>query len=116
MVNLGVLSMGLGLTSLITQSSAYWHALFRTGVQSKFRFIALFQVIYLSFFRCLSPCNDLDGRKYARRCRRHTAVLLEELQLGALWNEYGLVGDVIVSLNPFFIIYIGCADGSEAIH
>lgn len=32
------------------------------------------------------------------RCREHTEVLVEALELGVLWDDYGLVGDLVVRL------------------
>lgn len=31
-----------------------------------------------------------------RRSQAHTELLVEEFELGMLWDEYGLVGDVVV--------------------
>ena len=36
-------------------------------------------------------------------------MIVEKLELGVLWDEYGLVGDVVVSLNFFYILYDICA-------
>lgn len=39
-----------------------------------------------------------------RRSREHTEVLVSELELGVLWDEYGLVGDLVVCnhiVGPF---------------
>ena len=33
-----------------------------------------------------------------RRCREHNDVLVEQKELGDLWDNYGLVGDVVVSI------------------
>ncbi|KAJ7170354.1 hypothetical protein C8R43DRAFT_1120786 [Mycena crocata] len=44
--------------------------------------------------RCLSPAHDLD-RDSARRCAEHTAALLEGLTLKELWDDFGIVGDII---------------------
>lgn len=38
-------------------------------------------------------------RRYAPWCKQHTAFLLRNMQLGKLWEEKGLVGDVIVRLT-----------------
>ena len=48
-------------------------------------------------FRCTAPANDLDNGEYGRRSREHTDMLVEEFELGVLWDQYGLVGDVVVS-------------------
>jgi hypothetical protein len=43
------------------------------------------------------PARDLDSKKHGRRSQAHTEILVEELELGTLWDEYGLVGDIVVS-------------------
>jgi len=66
-------------------------------------------------FRCTAPANDLDSGHHVRRSQAHTELLVEEFELGMLWDEYGLVGDIVVrssvplifnaicsSLNVFF--------------
>jgi hypothetical protein len=61
-------------------------------------------------FRCLAPSNDLDGESHVPRSREHTNALVEMLELGVLWDEYGLVGDMVVRIqavayllySPFF--------------
>jgi hypothetical protein len=51
------------------------------------------------FTRCTASPKDLDGKDDAiPRCREHTDILVEELELGILWDEYGLVGDIVVSI------------------
>ena len=51
----------------------------------------------LVVIRCTAHKNDLDGGG-GRRSRDHTELLVSELELGVLWEEYGLVGDLVVSL------------------
>ena len=51
---------------------------------------------YQSFQRCTAPPQDLDGEGYVPRHHMHTEILVEELELGVLWDEYGLVGDLVV--------------------
>ena len=48
--------------------------------------------------RCMASAKNLDGGDATCRCREHTDFLVEELELGILWDEYGLVGDIIVSI------------------
>ena len=33
------------------------------------------------------------------RSRDHTDILIEELDLGDLWNEFGIVANIVVSVN-----------------
>lgn len=37
-----------------------------------------------------------------RRSQAHTELLVEEFELGMLWDEYGLVGDVVVRILRHF--------------
>jgi hypothetical protein len=54
------------------------------------------------FDRCTADKSDLNGTG-GRRSRDHTELLVTELELGTLWDEYGLVGDIIVS---FFRLHL----------
>ena len=49
--------------------------------------------------RCLAPSKNLDGQRHIRRSRKHTEVVGEEFELGVLWDEYGIVGDIIVKIS-----------------
>ena len=51
----------------------------------------------LVVIRCTAHKNDLDGGG-GRRSRSHTELPVSELELGVLWDEYGLVGDLVVCL------------------
>jgi hypothetical protein len=60
-----------------------------------------------SHFRCTAPAKDLDSAQHVRRSQAHTELLVEEFELGMLWDEYGLVGDVVVRiLLNFFCVRI----------
>jgi hypothetical protein len=48
--------------------------------------------------RCTAPANDLDSGQYVCRSQAHAELLVEEFELGMLWDEYGLVGDIVVHL------------------
>ncbi|KAH9011095.1 hypothetical protein EDB83DRAFT_2322269 [Lactarius deliciosus] len=50
-------------------------------------------------FRKTAPANGLDSKKYGRRSKVLTKLLVEGFELGPLWDEYGLVDDVIM-VNP----------------
>ena len=52
--------------------------------------------------RCTARPEDLDGEGGRRSCE-HTELLVSELELGVLWDEYGLVGDVVVHITVFLI-------------
>ena len=51
----------------------------------------------LVVIRCTAHQNDLDGGGGRWSCD-HTELLVSELELGVLWDEYGLVGDIVVCL------------------
>ncbi|KAF8259070.1 hypothetical protein EI94DRAFT_1707420 [Lactarius quietus] len=44
--------------------------------------------------KCTAPAKGLDSGKHVRRSQAHSELLVEEFELGTLWDEYGLVGDV----------------------
>ena len=44
---------------------------------------------------CSCTSKDLTVAN-GRRSREHTEALVSEFELGVLWEEYGLVGDVVV--------------------
>ena len=53
----------------------------------------------MSLSRCTTPSDDLDGGRYPPCSKEHTELISAEFELGQLWNEYGLVGDVKVSFH-----------------
>ena len=48
-------------------------------------------------FRCTAPAFDLDGALAGRRSHAHTECALDACTLQELWNNYGTVGDLVVS-------------------
>ncbi|KAG2360595.1 hypothetical protein BDR07DRAFT_1451925 [Suillus spraguei] len=51
---------------------------------------------------CLADRRDLDGdRPCLRQCEKHRELLVEELEYGKLWEEYGIVGDVVPFMNNY---------------
>jgi hypothetical protein len=51
--------------------------------------------------RCTAQANSLDDEICGHRSCEHTDMLIEAFELGILWDKYGLVGDVVVSI--FFL-------------
>ena len=47
-------------------------------------------------FRCTAPAKDLDSGHHVHHSQAHTELLVEEFELGMLWDEYGLVGNIVV--------------------
>lgn len=97
------LSMGLDHTQLIIQNKHFLPVLFKAGVLGKTLHSAIIHTHIQGYARCTAPSQDLDGERHLRRSRAHTDELGEAFELGVLWDEYGIVGDVIV--NFLIIIY-----------
>ena len=52
---------------------------------------------YSNLIRCTAHRTKLDNDESStRRCKEHTEALVQEFELGVLWDEYGIVGDVVV--------------------
>jgi hypothetical protein len=67
-------------------------------VNSQFLLLDLFVTFLLS--RCRAPSGQLDGEDvYERRSRDHTDFLATMCEMGALYDNYGIIGDVIVRLQ-----------------
>ena len=49
----------------------------------------------------MAPAKHLDITDALPCCQEHSNALVEMLELGALWDEYGLVGDVVVCVLKF---------------
>ncbi|KZP25932.1 hypothetical protein FIBSPDRAFT_732975 [Athelia psychrophila] len=50
--------------------------------------------------KCTVPLDSPDTLG-SRRTRAHSDLLVTELELGVLWEEYGLVGDIVPFTNDF---------------
>ncbi|KAH9946552.1 hypothetical protein B0H21DRAFT_779030 [Amylocystis lapponica] len=49
---------------------------------------------------CTAHCNDLDdGKPHGQCTRKHRDALLAVLDLGTLWEDYGIVADIIPFTN-----------------
>ena len=57
----------------------------------------------MSFFRCTAPATDIDSDGHGRHSQAHTELLVESFELGVLWDEYGLVEDIVVSVLPLIV-------------
>jgi hypothetical protein len=45
---------------------------------------------------CTAPANDLDSPAAGRRSHEHTAAAMNAASLDELWDNYGIIGDIIV--------------------
>ena len=51
--------------------------------------------------RCLAFRNNLDDDNALHHCCDHTEALIEHFPLDKLWNEYGIVGELVPFTNDF---------------
>ena len=56
------------------------------------------------FFRCTAPANDLNSGHHVCCSQMHTELLVNAFELGVLWDEYRLVGDVVVSILALYYL------------
>ena len=47
----------------------------------------------------MSRNKDLDVN-VLYRCEEHTNLLAEDIDSGVLWDEYGIVSDLVVTFSP----------------
>jgi hypothetical protein len=99
----GELYMALVHISPIIPSSVFLHVLCKDGVQSKAKDYPLPLLKILNYSRCTARSTHLESDALRSRTREHTNLLVEELDLGILWDEYGLVGNIIVRI--FIILF-----------
>jgi len=101
MVTTVKLSMVWAHTLRTIRSRLYWRVLCRTGVQGE-ECGQTIQRNVSEFFYCgrTAPSDDLDGPHCVNmRSHERTALLMESgtLSLKELRDDYGMVGDLIVS-------------------
>ncbi|KAH9984782.1 hypothetical protein BJV77DRAFT_952361 [Russula vinacea] len=51
--------------------------------------------------KCTAPFSNLNSVWCVRRSLEHTKLILQLYNLGQLWDEYGLVGDITPFTNDF---------------
>ena len=64
----------------------------------------LIKSMLTSFFGCTAPAKDLDSGYYVCHSQEHAELLGEVFELSTLWDEYGLVGDVVVSVPLLYYL------------
>ena len=91
--------MGLAHILLIILSKQYSCVLFRGGASGRCS-VSSYDTRannLPSFTSCTAPSHDLDGDIHPHHDRQYTDMLVEMFELVQLWDEYGLVRDVVVS-------------------
>jgi len=102
MVIFDELSTALVHISQIIPSRLSLPALYKDGVHGKLSWPLSSSYCKSDWF-CSCTAKDL-AIAGGRRSREHTEALVSEFELGTLWDEYGLVGDLVVCnhlVNPF---------------
>ncbi|KAI5989966.1 hypothetical protein EDD15DRAFT_2370292 [Pisolithus albus] len=81
----------------------YWHVIYGLGPYiADYEEQALLTCIVCNWCpRCLAYRNDLDDDNALHHCRDHTEMLISEFSLDALWNEYGIVGELVPFTHDF---------------
>jgi Plavaka transposase len=68
-------------------------------------------------FRCTAPSNDLDSGHHVRRSQAHNELLVELFDFPILWDEYGLVGTIVVCSSVLYLmLYVHFRKFFIAIH
>ena len=75
--------------------------LYRPRVVSQVCLMYQCYCILITSYRCMVKDSDLEGPGVAYHHQEHSEVLVDEIPIVQLWDEWGLVGDIIVS-SPFF--------------
>ena len=92
--------LSMGLAHTLATIPNRWHSpvSFRTGAKSKYLVVCTSYVWCLPFsHRCTAPADNLNGGWHPPRSKEHTEIISAKFELGQLWDEYGLVGDIVVS-------------------
>ena len=83
-------------------------ALCRTGAQGEYTPPSQCFHAHL-YSRCTARPNDLDefGEGPGRRSHEHTYLLQKHFDLKMLWDEYGIVGNIMVCPLPTIHVFLG---------
>jgi len=89
---------------LTTLNNVLLDVSFKGGVQSEFYCCKIYHCsITSTILRCTAPANRLDNPPddicVTPRWLAHTTLILEIMELDQLWDEYGLVGKVVVHFS-----------------
>ena len=95
-------SSPLAHISQITPNKACFRASSRAGVRGMSTMITLLYTFatYAIYFRCTAPSDDVDGGWFIQRSEDHTELLCETYEMQELWDNYGIVGHVKVTISP----------------
>jgi len=90
---------GLGLILRITRNRFFLLVLYKVGVHGELFYIIYFIILIVIFpYSCRAPSGQLDNDEdvYERRSRAHTDFLCTMCEMSVLYDNYGIIGDIIV--------------------
>ena len=91
--------MGLDHILLTTPSKSFLLVLFKVGAQGVLILVTVFHIgANLFDLRCTARAHDLDGEA-GLQSQEHMEALVNLFDLKMLWEDYGIVGDVIVRVH-----------------
>lgn len=87
-----------------TRSRSFLHALYEDGVHSNFTHLSFLCVVNSwPSHRCQASKASLD-EDAINRTQAFNEALLEEMSFDIMWEEYGVIGDLVVSDELFHVI------------
>jgi len=93
---------GLAHILEIIQNKYCWVTLCRAGVLGKHCLFSSLLVLKMILYSCQGENNDLDGHlSELPRTRNLTEFLIAKYRVGILWDKFGIVSDVVVSIPVF---------------
>ncbi|KAI5987805.1 hypothetical protein EDC04DRAFT_2873317 [Pisolithus marmoratus] len=81
----------------------YWHVIYGLGLYiTDYEEQALLTCIVCNWcLQCLAYHSHLDDNNALDCCHNHAELLVSEFSLDVLWDEYGIVGELIPFTNDF---------------
>ena len=55
------------------------------------------------FDRCDAHWSNLDNSDAGRRAHRHTEALFEAVRKKSLWDDYGIISDILVCHSSYYL-------------
>ena len=82
-------------------NKSFFPVLYRVGVPGANILCDVLSIANMLLLRrCRAPSNQLDDDDdvYERRSRAHTDFLCTRCEMGVLYDNYGIIGDVIICI------------------
>jgi len=57
----------------------------------------------LIIYRCLAQPHNMDGLPIIPRTQEHTNQVTARLELVVAWEEYGMIGDIVVRIMVIYL-------------